>query len=132
MKLAAIQISILLVINLPLVLVAAATYWLLLTDADINYYLTFWPPKFWLAVSIGGLLVVIAGVVQLAFVFRWFLAMPWMVVGNASALLKRSASALSSVRLADRLAIDVGLDFCAPCLFHRGLAGHRLFDLSRV
>ncbi len=86
MKLAAIQISILLVINLPLVLVAAATYWLLLTDADINYYLTFWPPKFWLAVSIGGLLVVIAGVVQLAFVFRWFLAMPWMVIGNASAV----------------------------------------------
>ncbi len=85
-KLAAIQIGILLAINIPLALLAAATYWLLLTDADINYYLTFWPPKFWLAVSIGSLLVVIASVVQLAFVFRWFLAMPWLVIGNASAI----------------------------------------------
>ncbi len=53
MQLASIQIGILLVINVPFVLVAAAAYWLLLTDADINYYLTFWPPKFWLAVSIA-------------------------------------------------------------------------------
>ncbi len=86
MKLASIQISILLAIHIPLALIAAATYWLLLTDADINYYLTFWPPKFWLAVSIGSLLVVIGSVVQLAFVFRWFLAMPCLVIGNASAM----------------------------------------------
>ncbi len=89
-NLAAIQISILLAIHLPFALIAAATYWLLLTDADINYYLTFWPPKFWLAVSIGSLLVVIASVVQLAFVFSLLLAMPWLVLGNASAW-KRSA-----------------------------------------
>lgn len=85
-KLAAIQIGILLAINVPFALIAAVTYWLLLTDADINYYLTFWPPKFWLAVSIGSLLVVIASIVQLAFIFRWFLAMPWLVVGNAGAV----------------------------------------------
>lgn len=86
MQLAAIQISILLAINVPFVLIAAATYWLLLTDADINYYLTFWPPKFWLAVSIGSVLVVIASVIQLTFIFRWFLALPWLLVGNASAV----------------------------------------------
>ncbi len=54
LQLAAIQISIMIAVTAPFLLVAAATYWLLLSDADINYYLTYWPPKFVWAIGIGS------------------------------------------------------------------------------
>ncbi len=93
LQLAAIQISIMIAVTAPFLLVAAATYWLLLSDADINYYLTYWPPKFVWAIGIGVVLAVAVGIIHLLFVFRWFLSLPWLLLGNVSAVqaLRRSA-----------------------------------------
>ncbi|MCC6510807.1 MAG: glycerophosphoryl diester phosphodiesterase membrane domain-containing protein, partial [Pirellulaceae bacterium] len=98
MQLATIQIAIMLAVTAPFLLIAGATYRLLLTDADINYYLTHWPPKFWLAIGIGVSLVVTASIIHLLFVFRWFLALPWLLVGKANAVdaLRYSAHARSA------------------------------------
>lgn len=49
---------------LPFLAVGGIVYWLLLTDHDINFYLTNKPPKFWLAFSlIGADLFVMAGLI---------------------------------------------------------------------
>ncbi len=99
LQLAAIQISIMIAVTAPFLLVAAATYWLLLSDADINYYLTYWPPKFVWAIGIGIVLAVAVCIVHLLFVFRWFLSLPWLLLGNVSAV-RRFDAALKSRELA--------------------------------
>ena len=93
MQLAAIQTAMMLGITVPFLLIAACTYWTLLSDADINFYLTYWPPKFWLAVGMGIVLAVFASILQLLIVFRWFLSLPWLLIGNLSPIesLRRSA-----------------------------------------
>lgn len=62
-----------LVIGVPLVALAGLTYWLLLSGADINYFLSAKPPQFLLAVGIAGVLTVIGliglTVAQVRFVF---------------------------------------------------------------
>ncbi|MGI9370665.1 MAG: glycerophosphodiester phosphodiesterase, partial [Ruegeria sp.] len=45
-----------LVLILPFAAVAAVIAWWTLTEYDINYYLTFHPPSFWLAVILIGLI----------------------------------------------------------------------------
>ena len=52
----------LLIWAVPLVALGGGIYWGLLTDHDINFYLTEKPPKFWLAVAgIGSCLITAAG-----------------------------------------------------------------------
>ncbi len=46
-----------LVLALPFVAVAGVIAWWTLTEYDINYYLTFHPPAFWVAVALIGLVV---------------------------------------------------------------------------
>jgi glycerophosphoryl diester phosphodiesterase len=65
---------------------AALTYRLLLGDRDINYYLTFRPWNWYVALSIGGVL----GVASLSLVtwllVRWLFAVPAVVFENSSPL----------------------------------------------
>jgi len=66
----------LLVLVLPFAAVAAAVYWMLLRQYDINFYLTRHPPAFWVAALLMGLdalaLLVVAGK-RLA---SWLLSLP--------------------------------------------------------
>ena len=61
---------------LPFVGVAIATYWLLLGEADINYYVDRQPPRFWVAVSIGIFLALGLGLCVLWFALRWSFTVP--------------------------------------------------------
>ncbi|MFY2823716.1 glycerophosphodiester phosphodiesterase family protein [Ruegeria sp. MALMAid1280] len=59
-----------LVLILPFAVVAAVIAWWTLTEYDINYYLTFHPPSFWIAVALNGAVV---------------LAMAWVLIRRLSA-----------------------------------------------
>jgi glycerophosphoryl diester phosphodiesterase len=66
----------LLVLVLPFAAVAAAVYWLLLRQYDINFYLTRHPPAFWAAALLMGmdaLALLVVAVRQLA---SWLLSLP--------------------------------------------------------
>lgn len=69
--LAVLQTSLAIVMALPFLGLAAATYWLLLADADINYYLTERPPRFWIALTIGIVLAAGCFVCMVWFFVRW-------------------------------------------------------------
>ncbi len=60
----------------PFLAVAGLTFLTLLTDYDINFYLKEKPPEFLIAVSIGGLLVIVLVAVLLRLLTSWFFALP--------------------------------------------------------
>ncbi len=63
-------------LSLPFLAVAAATYALLLTKFDINFYLQEKPPAFIVAVSIGAVLVIGFTILLLKFLSSWIFALP--------------------------------------------------------
>lgn len=75
-QLSAIQLVLLAVILLPFLLLAVLTYRQLLTQHDIYFYWKERPPVFWLAASIGGLLLLAAAAVGIGLCVRWALALP--------------------------------------------------------
>lgn len=60
----------------PFVVLAALTYWALLTQHDIYFYWKDRPPIFWIAVSIGVLLLACAATFATWLYVRWSLALP--------------------------------------------------------
>lgn len=58
----------------PFLALAGLTYWMLLTQQDINYYWTVRPTEFWLAVSIGGVLVAGLALIWGILYVRWSFA----------------------------------------------------------
>lgn len=68
----------------PLAALAWLVAWLTLSAHDINYYLSETPPEFWIAVALGGLLAVAAGVLALGVFARVVFAMPLVLLGQAS------------------------------------------------
>ncbi len=93
--LAVLQTSLAIVMALPFLGLAAATYWLLLADADINYYLTERPPRFWIALTIGIVLAAGCFVCMVWFFVRWALAVPACVIDGQNWL--------AALRLSSRL-----------------------------
>ncbi len=73
---AAAQALKLLLVLLPLAGIGALTFLGLLTEHDINWYLTEHPPEFWLAVAIGLVLALIATTAIALLLVRWSLAVP--------------------------------------------------------
>lgn len=69
-------------------------YWLLLSGSDINYYLATRPPRFYVALTLGGLLALGAAAVASALFVRWLFAVPACLFESLSgkASLRRSAS----------------------------------------
>lgn len=65
---------------LPFAALAGAVYWLLLSQADINYYLTEQPPRYWVALGIGVLLAAGFLIVSGWLLVRWALAVPACVL----------------------------------------------------
>ncbi len=81
-----------LVLTLPFLASAAAIAWYLLTDYDINYYLSEQPREFWLAVvPIGGLLLVMT-VLLIKKLLGWSLALPLVLLSGVSPAQSFSAS----------------------------------------
>ncbi len=63
----------------PFLAVAGVTYFTLLTEFDINYYLQQKPPAFLVALGIGGIVVVGLVVVLLRLFTGWFFALPLVI-----------------------------------------------------
>lgn len=64
------------VLALPFLLAGGVTYYFLLTDHDINYYLQTKPPKYWIAGGLIGLILGAMTIVCVRSVLRWLLALP--------------------------------------------------------
>ncbi len=64
-----------LVLALPFVAVAGVIAWWTLTEYDINYYLTFHPPSFWVAVGLIGLVVLCLAWILIRRLSSWALAL---------------------------------------------------------
>lgn len=73
-----------LIIVLPFLAIGGAIAWFLLTDYDINYYLTEKPPVFMVAAAIIGLLLLIMLVLLLRKLLSWSLALPLLLFTNVS------------------------------------------------
>ncbi len=95
--LAAAQTCALLLVALPLLVLGAGLYWVLLGGTDINFYLAERPPKFWFAAAAGAVLAVLFIVIAAGLFSRWALALPacmvdghgWMAALAASSRLMR-------------------------------------------
>lgn len=64
---------------LPFLAVGGAVYWLMLTDHDINYYLTEKPPKFYAACGMIGSLLAVMIVLVARSIAHWFVALPLLL-----------------------------------------------------
>lgn len=67
------------VLCLPFLAVGGAVYWFMLTDHDINYYLTEKPPKFFAASGIIGLVLAVMIVLAVRLIAHWFVALPLLL-----------------------------------------------------
>ena len=76
---AVIQTVVALIFIAPFVLLAWFIYWLLLSDADINFYLTNKPPKFIIAVMLGIFLLLGAIMALGWLLLKWFHALPRLI-----------------------------------------------------
>jgi glycerophosphoryl diester phosphodiesterase len=74
----------LLIILLPFLGVAGAIAWLLLTDHDINYYLSVKPPIFVAAAGIIGILVLVMLVILVRKLIGWSLSLPLILFSGSS------------------------------------------------
>jgi len=73
---AATQVGILMLWLAPLAAVGGGVYLGLLTDHDINWYLSERPPAFWIAIGIGAVLALVALAVVGTLLVRWSMAVP--------------------------------------------------------
>jgi len=74
----------LLLITLPFLAAAGAIAWFLLTDYDINYYLTEKPPVFLLAAGVIGLVLLTMLVILVRKLLAWSLALPLVLFSDIS------------------------------------------------
>lgn len=76
LSIATTQIGILMLWMLPLVAIGGGIYLGLLTDHDINWYLTERPPAFWIAIGTGTVLALAALSIVGTLLVRWSMAVP--------------------------------------------------------
>ena len=69
---------------LPFVLLLLLLYKLLLSDYDINYYLTEKPPEWQLAIALGGLVAVACGANLLRLFINWVFCLPLLMFSGRS------------------------------------------------
>jgi glycerophosphoryl diester phosphodiesterase len=81
---AVVLVARILVIVLPFVATAAVAAWLLMTDYDINFYLSQRPPEFLVAAVIIGLLALAMLATLLARLAGWSLALPLLLGGTGT------------------------------------------------
>jgi glycerophosphoryl diester phosphodiesterase len=101
-RLAALLLARVVLHSIPFVLVAALVYQSLLSDYDINYYLTVKPPEWNLAILLGGLIAVAWGIYLLWLFIGWIFCLPLLLLKRISPRLaiSRSRDAVQGHRLA--------------------------------
>ena len=93
-------------VSAPVVFCAVLVAQQLLGKHDINFYLAERPPEFFVAIGVGGLLVVGLAALLLRLISGWFLALPLLIFEGVS---PRESLAISWKRLAGRHWIVVTL-----------------------
>ena len=73
-----------LVIVVPFLAIGGAVAWFLITDYDINYYLTEKPPVFLAAVAVIGLLLLTMSAILIRRLLAWSLALPLLLFTDVS------------------------------------------------
>lgn len=73
-----------LLLTLPFLAVAGAIAWSLLTEYDINYYLSEQPRNFWIAVVVIGLLLLVMLMLLMYKLAGWSLALPLVLFADIS------------------------------------------------
>ncbi|WP_120632357.1 glycerophosphodiester phosphodiesterase family protein [Ruegeria sp. EL01] len=73
-----------LILALPFVAVAGLIAWWTLTEYDINYYLTFHPPAFWVAVILIGVVILSLAWVLIRRLSAWALALHLVIFEDSS------------------------------------------------
>jgi glycerophosphoryl diester phosphodiesterase len=71
-----------LILTLPFLAVAGAIAWYLLTDYDINYYLSEQPREFWIAAVLIGALLLIMTVLLVNKLLGWSLSLPLVLLAD--------------------------------------------------
>ena len=101
-KLAALMLARVVLHSIPFVLVASLVYQSLLSDYDINYYLTVKPPEWNLAILLGGLTAVAWGIYLLWLFIGWIFCLPLLLLKRISPrqAISRSRDAVQGHRLA--------------------------------
>ena len=130
---AAIQTTVALLFTAPFFILAWLTYWFLLSDADINFYLANKPPKFMAAIAIGFLLGIGALLVLGWLLLKWFHALPklifdrpWVVACLWQSWRERAPKSPIIIAIACWFAIHFLLYLAAPWLV--ALITARLFS----
>lgn len=77
-------ISRLLIITLPFLAAGGAVAWFLITDYDINYYLSEKPPEFLVAATLIGILLAAMFAVLIPRLLSWSLTLPLLLFGGIS------------------------------------------------
>jgi len=83
-QLGAIKLGLLVLTSVPFVVLLGLTYFVFLSKHDINFYLAERPPVYWLAVGMGAMVTLAAGVVGLMLAIRWSFALPILLFEQAS------------------------------------------------
>lgn len=121
---------------LPFIAVSAGTFMLLLTDYDINFYLSAKPTEFWIAGGIVAVLLTGMSILLLGKLLYWCMAMPLLLFGNTSvAQCFRDSKKLASnkrrqflIRLAAWAGVSIMLN--AVLFFLLSLIGDLLIPLA--
>ncbi|RLK02746.1 glycerophosphodiester phosphodiesterase family protein [Ruegeria conchae] len=120
-----------LLLALPFVVVAGVIAWWTLTEYDINYYLTFHPPSFWVAVVLIGFVVLCLAWVLIRRLSAWALALHLVLFEDCE---PAEAFAISTDRMEGkrgRLKIELALWLAIRLFIAALIAGAAgvLFDL---
>ena len=91
-RLGLLQAAVYLAAGIPFGFAIGLTYWLLLKEYDLYFYLNVQPASWWIAVSIVGVLLAAYLLLTFWFYIRWLFSIPILVFENAGAMeaLKRS------------------------------------------
>ncbi|KUJ78265.1 glycerophosphodiester phosphodiesterase [Ruegeria profundi] len=98
-----------LVLVLPFVVVAAVIAWWTLTEYDINYYLTFHPPSFWVAVVLIGAVLLVMAWVLIRRLSAWALSLHLVLFENVHPASAFNISALRMEGKRGRLKIELAV-----------------------
>ena len=73
-----------LMLTLPFLAAAAFTAWFMLSEYDINYYLSIQPTQYWVTAGIIGLLLLVMAVVLVRKLLAWSIALPLVCFGGVT------------------------------------------------
>lgn len=119
-----------LILSAPFLAFGGCIHWILLTEFDINYYLTFRPPAFWTAAALLGIDLVVMAVVLVPQLVSWSFALPLVLFEGET---PRKALQTSAERTAGHrwTIARIMLGWAAACVLISAISGVTVVFLAR-